>query len=251
MPAPASDWLHLGGADSGFRNLGRWTGVERYADAGRALALAVGQAAALQPGHNVLSMACGAGAELRLWRQHFHAAAVLGIDADEAAIAQAQVRMAGDPACRLRDTPLPTDRDFDAVLCVDAAYHLNPRADWLEQAFGQLRPGGRLAFCDLVLRRGPSPLLRGAAALCGVGDLADTDARLQQLRDTGFIDARAQDLDDAVLGGFAAFVAQHRRGAGRGHWRGGRVRAQVTAALIGPCRQAGLGYVLFSAQRPT
>lgn len=246
-----ADWLHRGDDDSGFRNLGLWTGIDRYSEAGRALALAVGQAAALQRGHSVLSMACGAGAELRLWRQHFHAAAVLGIDRDPAAVARAQSQVAGDPACRVRARVLPTDRDFDAVLCVDAAYHLQPRARWLQQAHAQLRPGGHLAFADLVLRRGSSPLLRGAAALCGVGDLTDTAQRLRQLHEAGFVDARAQDLDDAVLGGFARFVARHRRGAGRSHWRGGRVRAQVTAALIGPCRRAGLGYVLFTAQRST
>lgn len=247
--------LHHGGPPGDWGNLGLWSPDRRYADAAAALAHAVGQAAALQPGARVLSVACGAGEELWLWLQAFGAQSAQGWDHDPQAVRQAQalIDAAGLAARCTVDAQPPTDKGrFDAVLCVDAAYHLSPRTAWFAQAHGWLRPGGRLAFTDLVLDRGSTPVLGVAARLCGVprGDLVDSARRVQQLQAAGFDEVSVQRLDDAVLGGFARFVWRQTRALGAGACRPAWWPALVTAALIGPCRAAGLGYALFSARRP-
>jgi SAM-dependent methyltransferase len=141
---------------------------------------------------------------------------------------------------------------FDAIVCVDAAYHLSPRADWLADAWQRLRPGGRLAYCDLSLQAGASPWLRAAARLCGVptADLLPLAQQVQRLQALGFQAVQADVLDAPVLGGFADFV---RRQAAAQHlrpWQAGWRAVATTAALIPPCRAAGLGYALLSATRP-
>ena len=283
--------LHLGGAaddssgggvESHWGNLGLWPGThagtapptapsrtppahghthaDTYAGACRALALAVGTAAGLQPGQRVLSLACGAGDELLLWAGHFSAAQVLGVEIDPQAAALAARRTAGQPAiqvlCRsalaLQGEPT-LGGPFDAIVCVDAAYHLAPRRSLLAALLPRLRPGGRLAYADLTLRAaGASPLLRAAARLCGVpaADLLPLAQQLQRLQALGYTDVQGQALDEAVLGGFARFAARHAAAHGLRPWQAGWRRVAATAALIPPCRAAGLGYALLSAAAP-
>ena len=248
--------LHRGGLPASWGNLGLWSTDRRYADAAAALARAVGQAAALQPGARVLSVACGAGDELLLWLQAFGAQSAQGWDRDARAVRQARalIAEAGLSARCAVDTQAPTGGAFDAVLCVDAAYHLSPRTVLLDQAWSLLRAGARWAFTDLVLepRHARSTLLRAAGRLCGVphADLVSADQRVRQLQRAGFVDVQMQRLDDAVLGGFARFVQRQQALLGRDQWRAAWLRPAVTAALIEPCRSAGLGYALFSARRP-
>ena len=252
--------LHRGGRAADWGSLGLWLGAADYAGACSALADAVGRGAGLQPGERVLSAACGAGEELLRWAGHFGAASVLGIERDPALAARARQRVAARPwaaaitvlAGDALDMP-PRAGPFDALVCVDAAYHLAPRERWLAQAFSLLRPGGRIAYTDLVLAHGAASWpLRAAAALCGVpsSDLLDLDGQVQRLRDAGFDEPAAQALDDAVLGGFARFVRDQARTHGFSPWQAGWRRPAWTAALIPPCRAAGLGYALVTARKP-
>ncbi len=246
--------LHQGGRPGRWGSLGLWAqDTADYFGACTELALAVGRAAGVLPGDRVLSVACGGGEELRLWHEAFGARAVLGVDADAAlvqAIADGGTGLAAKhgSGTALHALGLPEAR-FDRVLCVDAAYHLQPRCAFLQDAFRLLRPGGTLAYTDLVIgrARGPGPLLlRGSARLCGLPaqSLATAAEQLQQLQALGYEGATLQGLDDAVLGGFARFV----RSQGRAPWHWPRVA--VTAALIPPCRALGLGYATLSARRP-
>lgn len=259
-----SELLHHGGRAGSWGSLGLWAGrVDAdYFGACEALALATAQAAAVQPRDRVLAVACGDGEELRLWCERFDAAAVVGVEVDAARAASAARRCADLPAVTVRvgsgvalDTlGLPAGH-FDRVLCVDAAYHLAPRTAFLRQAFTLLRPGGTLAYTDLV-GAGESPasrwLLAGAAALCGLGrdGLVDEAAHLGRLRDAGFAAPRLQRLDDAVLGGFVRFVGARSARLPGGRWQPGWRRVAGTAWLIPRCRAAGLGYAMLSATRP-
>lgn len=259
--------LHHGGPDAAWGNLGCWPAAGDaavpYAAAAEALARRVGDAAALQPGERVLDIACGAGDSLRLWLQAYGARSVHGVERDPAAV-RAALAMAKAEGLNRRIhvttgsamDPLPrVARGFDAVVCVDAAYHLSPRTRWLAAVHAALRPGGRLAFTDLVLDRGRlgRVLLRGAARLSGVAvdDLIDGDTLMRRLTSLGYVDVQLERLDDAVLGGFVRFVQRQREAlsamAQGTAWR----RIAVTAALIPPCRAAGLGYALVSARRPS
>ncbi|MBL8307182.1 MAG: class I SAM-dependent methyltransferase [Rubrivivax sp.] len=243
-------WLHDGGRAGAWGSLGLWAAdTPDYFGACAALAGAVAGAAGLRRGERVLSVACGAGEELRCWAEDFGAAEVVGVELDAALVAAArhrvpQARVIEASGTALEATGLPA-ASFDRVLCVDAAYHLHPREAFLRGALQRLRPGGRLAFTDLVApqRRGALAL---AARLCGVppDGLLSAEAQQARLHALGFADVRCERLDDAVLGGFARFVHARRVAP----WRWPRVAA--TAALIGPCRAAGLGYAMLSASRP-
>ena len=243
--------LLQGGRPGTWGNLGLWAdggdapdliATTDYAGACRALALAVGDAAGLQPGARVLSLACGAGDELLLWTDHFGASRVLGVEVDPAAARLAQ-GLAAHPAAA---------GPFDAIVCVDAAYHLVPRAAWLASAWQRLRPGGRLAYADLTLQHRASPLLRTAARLCGVpaADLLPLAGQVQRLQAAGFTGVQARVLDGPVLGGFARFVQRQAAAQRLRPWQPGWRAVATTAALIAPCRAAGLGYALLSATRP-
>jgi SAM-dependent methyltransferase len=247
-PLSQRELLHRHGADGRWGNLGLWPAPD-YAAACAALARHVGRAAALAPGQRVLGVACGAGDELALWVREFGLAHALGVERDPQARAMAQ-RLAGDTVAVV-DAVDPQQGPFDAVLCVDAAYHLSPRPAFLAQWHGWLKPGGRLAFTDLVLDGRRSLPLRAAARLCGVpaSDLAAADQRLAQLREAGFVSARCERLDTQVLDGFAAFVRAQRTRLGAMARGPGWRRVAATAALIPPCRALGLGYALFSARR--
>jgi SAM-dependent methyltransferase len=271
-PAAAPDaetaWLHRGGRGGHWGSLGLWPrpGVHAdYAAAAEALALAVADAAALAPGAAIASLACGAGDELLTWARRHGVRRVVAVERNAARLAMAARRAA---AAGLRVEPFAGDAltamralagqapALDAVCCVDGAYHLGHPDDWTRAAAALLRPGGRIAFTDLVLHgRAPHaplpPMLRLAAAACGVGidGLLDPQARAGMLERAGFDSVRWTVLDDEVLGGFAAFAGDATRRPGAEPWRRGGWRPWLTARLIGTARRRGLGYALFAARR--
>jgi len=239
--------LHAGGRPGAWGNLGLWdAATPDYFGACQALASAVAKATGLKPGDRVLAVACGAGEELRLWQEDFGAAEVAGVEADPASARRARTlapgaRVLEGSGVTLLELGLP-EGYFDRVLCVDAAYHLQPRQAFLQAARRLLRPGGTLAYTDLVSERA-HPVLRGAARLCGLHEdaLLPAQAQQQRLLALGYTEVRIERLDEAVLGGFARFV--RRQDIAPWHWP----RVATTAALIGPCRAAGLGYAMLSA----
>jgi len=255
MPTAERALLHRGGRRGTWGNLGLWRDDDDdYAGACTALARAVADAAGLQRGDTVLDVACGAGDELLLWLDGYGAAHVVATERDALLVQAARRRLGSRAVVEQASGPASAayhgSGGFDRVLCVDAAYHLSPRSHFLRAAWQALRPGGTLAYTDLSLQRG-NVLLRGAARLCGLAaaDLLSVQAQQQRLLDLGFVDVRVQLLDEPVLGGFARFVqgqgSRVARTALHRDWR----RPALTARLIGPCRSAGLGYVLLAATR--
>lgn len=251
--------LHKGGTTATWGSLGLWgDDTADYAAACADLARTVARAAGLAAGDRVLSVACGAGDELLLWRNEFSAAEVLGVEHDPALVEAAQ-KLAGVPVrlgsgTELSALGLPAGH-FDRVLCVDAAYHLRPRSAFLQQAATLLRPGGRLAYTDLTLRRGaslfnrimftPGTLMSGVA----LNQWPTPAQQLQQLQAAGLADVQVQVLDEAVLGGFARFVWEQGSELGSQQLSRAWKRPAYTAGFIKPCRWLGMGYALFSATR--
>lgn len=254
MKAPALDRELLGrGSASAARwsNLGLWDGAgeEDYGAACAALATAVGRAAGLGPGVEVLDVACGGAASLHVWRS-LGAARVVGVDVQAAAIADAL--RSGWPAAELAladatDLSGFGDDSFDAVVCVDAAYHFAPRSAFLEEAARVLRPGGRLAWSDLTLPAG-SPL-RALAPLAAIpiANLGPASALAAEAATAGFVEVRVEALDGRVLEGFPRFAArlwrEHRS------LRPGFLPILGTALAIRALAPRGLGYAIVSGRR--
>lgn len=207
-----------------WSNLGDWGPGLDYASACRRLACRLGQAAGLAPGQQVLDLACGSGASLALWPEAFGVAGVTGLELQAACLSR--IREAELPAlqglyqARFDQLPLPAgmpERGFDAVLCVDAAYHACSLSAFAAFAAQALRPGGNLAFTTLL--RAPalsqaSPRqqarLHWLLARAGIpaASFLGPEALPAALQAQGLGDVRVQYLDDEVLAGFAAFVAQ-------------------------------------------
>jgi cyclopropane fatty-acyl-phospholipid synthase-like methyltransferase len=192
--------------------------VNDYATACANLARLVARGAALQPGEQVLELACGDGAGLALWQQEFGAAVAAGIELRSDAIAA--LRQRGVPHvyhASMCSLPLPAGisaQAFDAVLCVDAAYHAESLTAFARVAHSALIPGGRLAFTTFTRAPGwqeGSLLTRVFARLLAAADVplasvpavADVHA---QLHAAGFSGVQVSHHDDAVLAGFARHV---------------------------------------------
>ncbi len=243
--------LHHGGTAADWQNLGLWPASHEqqpdYAGACRALAMRVGEAAGMQRGDRVLSLACGAGEELDLWTSAFGASEAIGLEPNIEACAQAAHRgrhvihgdLAGAPS-----------KAFQRALCVDAAYHINPRRDFLQTAHRALLPGGTLAFTDLIVDRPVDAAMRAAARACRIDpqELVDTDTAMARISTAGFTDVRCERLDESVLDGFRHFAALQSRRIGMGRWHSSWWPAAVTARLVLPARARGLGYALFSGR---
>lgn len=240
--------LHAGGRASAWHNFGLWPAAD-YASACEALGVMVGTAAGLQAHWRVLSVGVGDGAELDLWRSRWGCGELHSTDGPM------PVAAGPEPANG------PDDR-FDAILCVDAAYHFSPRQAWLEACRARLKPGGRLVYTDLSLAppHWPRPLVQGllapalAPAAVRSHELLHPEGQIERLRRAGFEQARWQDLSTPVLDGFATFAQRQQRwltangmAAAPTAWRRVAVTAQGLRWLR-RWRALGLGYGLLSAQ---
>lgn len=231
-----------------WANLGDWTATLNYSQACRQLALRVGHAAALQPNDRVLDLACGEGASLQLWPEAFGVRQVTGLEYQSRCVERIrQHAPAGLETVlqgrfdELPPAPMLRMQPFDAVLCVDAAYHASSLATFSAFAAALLRAQGRLAFTTLLaarpgMREQLSPL---RLAMTGAGIPAASVLTEEELRTTlarqGFADISVRMLDAEVLKGFADFVSRrsaelswHRKASA------GWLKIQATAWL---CRQ--------------
>lgn len=254
---------------SGWSNLGDWRDTADYAQAAAALARCVGAAAQLQPGDSVLELACGQGASLALWQREF---AVAGVDAIEWQRACVDALNSAGGAARRGDArvhrgrfdrlPLPPGlqpASYNAVLCVDAAYHADSAAAFLAVAARALETRGRLAFTTLASpsSRHAAPwrtaLARLALAAAGVpeGSLLSVPQWRTALAQQGLQIELSQTLDARVLAGFADFVErrQHRL-PWRARFTAGWLKIRLTAVLCRWLHRHALAhYVLIVARR--
>jgi len=215
-----------------WSNLGYWANTRDYATACKALALLLGRTAKLTPAHTVLDLGCGHGASLQLWPSAFGVQHVTAIERQAECVHV--IRAAAPPAlddihqARFDQLPAPDTlpaHHFDAVLCVDAAYHARSLDAFAAFASAQLRTKGCLVFTTLVQS---STLMHASlqqqAWLRRLLSLADIpaasflapDAVIATLERHDLADITLQPLDADVLQGFDAFVQRRRRLL---HWR--------------------------------
>ncbi len=114
------------------------------------------QLASLQPGQQLLDVACGLGGTLAVIAARFPAMTLIGLNIDQRQLDLCRdihpghggsLALIAADACALPFTPA----GLDHVFCIEAMSHFRSRRDFLAEAARLLRPGGRLLLSDIVL----------------------------------------------------------------------------------------------------
>lgn len=222
-------------APTNWENLGLWSAPDQpYAEAARALAMRVGQAAGLQRGDAVLDIGPGVGPDQQqLWGSEF------GI---------------GDYFGWERDTPPPPSRTWQHVLAVDSAYFLPDLWQRWQDLWPRVAVGGSITWTDFYLAK-PAAGLRttlrlrvtSALALIAWNHWRTRQTWLGLLAELPQASVHFEDLTEPVLSGFVKHMRWRQQA---GLPRTGMQMADGTAALLEPLLAQGvIGYGLIQVHK--
>ena len=110
------------------------------------------RAACVQPGEQVLDVACGTGAFERRMATETPDVELVGVDLAPSMVERARAKLSGKANVRFEqadahDLPFD-DASFDAVVCANTFHYFTHPRTVLEETARVLRPGGRLVLLD-------------------------------------------------------------------------------------------------------
>lgn len=240
--------------DSGFYNFGLWGRETRsQREACEALLARLCALAPASP-RRVLDVACGPGGTTRCLTERYPDGEVVGINVSERQLAAARERAPRATFERMNATRLEfPDAHFDAVFCVEAAFHFDTRDRFLAEAFRVTRPGGALVLTDMLFRGFYRPLAE-YGQIPRANLLRTPTALRDRIESAGYADVRVEDVTTASLSGFrkhvVAWPARERRSGRMGFGKSvcAAVIARFMAAYLGAVSKA---YLIGSARKPT
>jgi 27-O-demethylrifamycin SV methyltransferase len=214
----------------------------------------------IKPGDRLLDIGCGVG-EPAMRMAAAHDIEVVGVS-----IGQGQVQRANDRAAaagladRLSfqhadamDLPFP-DESFDLVWALESLHHMPDRWHVIQHAARLLRPGGRMAIGDFLLRSEYGSEADAASVDLvrdGVLKLVTLDDYQSHLRDAGLVPDLAEDVSDNTRPswGKAAELFEAARELAEKHI--GAQQLDVTISRFHQLSNAPMvGYVLLTARKP-
>jgi cyclopropane fatty-acyl-phospholipid synthase-like methyltransferase len=262
----AGDLLAGPDGDGRWNNLGYWETAQNYTQACCALAERHGLVANLRPSNRVLELACGYGAAFDVWRDRFDVAQVSALEYRPDCVRHiSSLRHPSVKSVLAGRFDEPLDElfpglYFDAVLCVDAAYHATSLAAFVAAVKPVLAASGVLVFSTLVLaepakaRFSAARWFAGAllnAAVIPKGSLMAESAVCETVAEQGLVVTTVEDISDAVFAGFADWVA---RRSGILPWRdkySSWIKVEAVALWTRWLSRKPLSYVLITVTRAT
>lgn len=210
-------------AEIAWSNLGYWD-VENvsYPQACHRLAQHLADTIHLNSNDILLDLGCGQGASLALWKEHYQLKHIEAVELQETCVRSIQNKL--DYVHKIHCNSFLNlkaehfDCKFDAILCIDAAYHSNLNS-FLEVVAQILNSEGRLAFHYLVLtekfqhlnaieKLKLKYLLKYADVKCEY--LFNLEQTTQILEQRGFKQVHIENLSEHVLVGFAEYIQQQK-----------------------------------------
>jgi erythromycin 3''-O-methyltransferase len=200
-----------------YLNFGFWEpGNTDYVLAAESLVYRMAVLLELRPGHRLLDVACGWGAQDFFLQNEFGPIQIDAVDVTWSHIRWAQaegrkqklsgpVRFKHGSATHLQFV----ESTFDRVLCIEGSVHFDTRARFLAEAHRVLKPGGRIALADYVLKREPAnrferAVLDGVISLWKIpqANAVTAEGYSQSLRDAGFGDERVELVGEKTIPGY-------------------------------------------------
>lgn len=191
---------------SGYANFGYWhSSTQSAAEASDNLVDEIVRLLRRTSGR-ILDVGCGQGATTERLTQYFDPERITAINIDPRQVAEARKRL---PAVQFQEMDAAAldfpGASFENLLSVEAAFHFDTRAQFFNEAFRVLQPGGGLAMSDLRMAWG-APLVPRA------NHIGSTSEYVNQLERAGFRNVVIRDVTDqtwrAYRRRFTQFVSQ-------------------------------------------
>jgi SAM-dependent methyltransferase len=186
---------------SGFYNFGYWTPRTKHQrEASEAL---TDRLVGFIPDRTgaILDVACGLGGTTRRLLRYYPASQVTGINISDKQLAECRRRAPGCRFLKMSATDLKfPDGSFQAILCVEAAFHFETRDTFLRAAYRVLAPGGYLVLSDILLRS--RFIADRAPRMPPANFVPDPDRYRANLERVGFVDDRVTEARGPCWEGF-------------------------------------------------
>ncbi|MEO3356335.1 SAM-dependent methyltransferase [Acinetobacter haemolyticus] len=201
-----------------WSNLGYWQAqYDDYPLACQSLADQAADSIQLQQQDRVLDLGCGQGASVLHWLKRYHVEQLCAIELQPACIERIQKDLPQvESYCQsfLNLNTLHFLNSFDAVICIDAAYHSHLNS-FLNSVIPVLNSKGRVVFhylmwsdawqqCSYMQKQQYRLLLKGADV--DWQHLMSEPQLAQTLERHGLSQVKIQDFSEAVLDGFARYI---------------------------------------------
>jgi ubiquinone/menaquinone biosynthesis C-methylase UbiE len=150
-------------------------------------------------GSHLLDIACGLGASTRLVLQQGGYAEVTAVNISEVQLQRARSNAVAANLARADAVNLPfADASFDALLCVEAAFHFDSREAFFGEALRVLKPHGWLALSDILLM--PGTRADATWHFPAVNYLSGVDSYGERMAALGFERVRVEDATSRTWG---------------------------------------------------